>query len=97
MQVLPSLQLSGVPAVHCPAWQVSMPLQTLASPHATPFATLVWTQPLVGLQESFLQTLPSSQFTGSLVQEPFTQRSLVVQRLVSAQSASLVQQPGIGW
>jgi hypothetical protein len=33
---LASLQSSGVPEVHVPAWQVSPPLQALPSPHAVP-------------------------------------------------------------
>ncbi len=33
---LPSLQASGVPAAHTPAWQVSSPLQMLPSAHGEP-------------------------------------------------------------
>jgi hypothetical protein len=72
-----------------------MPLQTSASPHACPLGTGVCTQPVAGLQESLVQTFESSQFTGSLVQVPFRHRSFVVHRLLSAQSASLAQQPGM--
>jgi hypothetical protein len=36
---LPSSQLSGVPAVHTPAWQVSRPLHGSLSEHDVPFAT----------------------------------------------------------
>ena len=36
-----SLQLSAVPAVHTPAWQVSAPLHRLASPQEVPLATTV--------------------------------------------------------
>ena len=96
MQAFASLQLSGVPGVQSPSTQVSTPLQTLPSEHVEPSRSGVWTQPLAGLHESAVQTLPSSQSSGSLVQEPFTQRSLMVQALVSAQSALVVQQPAIG-
>jgi len=34
-----SLQLSGVPVVHVPAWHVSRPLQTLPSLHDVPAGT----------------------------------------------------------
>ena len=36
MQTLESLQLSAVPAVQVPAWQVSAPLQALPSAQAVP-------------------------------------------------------------
>jgi hypothetical protein len=62
VQTLLSLQLRAVPAAHVPDWQVSLPLQTLPSPHAVPFATAVFWQPLTGLQESVVQTLASLQF-----------------------------------
>ena len=39
VQGLPSLQLSVVPAVHTPLWQVSPPLHTLPSAHDEPFGT----------------------------------------------------------
>jgi hypothetical protein len=41
VQALPSLQLSGVPAAHTPAWHVSLPLQTVPSAHEVPFVTAV--------------------------------------------------------
>jgi hypothetical protein len=50
-----------VPAVQCPAVQVSAPLQTSPSPHAVPSLTGAWTQPAVGSQESVVQGFPSSQ------------------------------------
>src|SRR5439155_14353096 len=37
VHTLPSLQLSGVPAWHAPAWHVSAPLHALPSEHAVPF------------------------------------------------------------
>ena len=58
VQGLPSLQLSAVPAVHAPPWQVSAPLQTLPSLQAVPFATAVdWQWPAV--QVSVVQGFPS--------------------------------------
>jgi hypothetical protein len=39
VQGLPSLQTSGVPALHVPPWQVSAPLHGLPSLHAVPLAT----------------------------------------------------------
>jgi len=39
VQLLPSLQVSGVPAAHAPDWQVSAPLHVFPSPHAVPLAT----------------------------------------------------------
>jgi hypothetical protein len=54
-----SLQLSGVPVVQAPAWQVSAPLQTLPSLHEMPFgAATCWQVP--ALQESVVHGLPSS-------------------------------------
>jgi len=41
VQGLLSLQLSAVPAVQAPAWQVSTPLHTFPSLHDVPFATAV--------------------------------------------------------
>jgi hypothetical protein len=42
VQALPSLQLSGVPGVQAPLWQVSSPLQTSPSAHDEPFGTAVF-------------------------------------------------------
>jgi hypothetical protein len=64
VHTLPSLQTSGVPAAHTPAWQVSAPLQTLASAHAVPLATGVVVHPVAGLQPSVVHTLPSLQTMG---------------------------------
>jgi hypothetical protein len=64
VQTLPSSQLSAVPAVHVPAWHVSLPLQTSPSRHGVPLTTgLLW-QPVTGSQLSVVQTLPSSQLSG---------------------------------
>ena len=61
VHTLLSLQLSAVPAAQMPPWQVSAPLQTVASAHGVPFRTAVFWQPNVGLQESEVQTLESLQ------------------------------------
>jgi hypothetical protein len=37
-----SSQLGGVPGVHTPAWQVSAPLQTVASAQDVPFGTMAF-------------------------------------------------------
>jgi len=63
VQTLLSLQLSAVPGVHTPLWQVSLPLQVLPSPHAVPLATAEFRQPVTGLQVSVVQTLPSLQLS----------------------------------
>jgi hypothetical protein len=59
-----SLQLSGVPAVQLPDWQVSAPLQAFPSEHAVPFATDVKTHPVAGLQVSVVQALLSLHVSG---------------------------------
>jgi hypothetical protein len=63
VQTLPSLQLSAVPALHTPPWQVSAPLHTVLSGHGVPFRTALFWQPKVGLQESLVQTLASLQLS----------------------------------
>jgi hypothetical protein len=55
----PSSTTSGVPGVQVPAWQVSPPLQTLASGQAVPFATFVWLTPVTGSQASAVHGFPS--------------------------------------
>jgi hypothetical protein len=64
VHTLPSLHASGVPEVHTPAWQVSLPLHTLPSLHDEPLGTAVFWQPAAGLQLSVVQTLPSLQLSG---------------------------------
>ena len=72
VQGLLSLQLSGVPAVHVPFWQVSVPLQTVASGQAVPFATATLRQPSTGSQLSVVHGLLSLQLSGvPAVQVPF--------------------------
>jgi hypothetical protein len=60
-----SLQLSGVPAVQRPAWQVSAPLHRLPSLHELPFGCAVFTQ-LPALQTSAVQGLLSLQSVSTL-------------------------------
>jgi hypothetical protein len=61
---LPSLQTSGVPAVHEPLWQVSAPLQAFPSEHVVPFATGVVVQPDAALHPSVVHGLPSLHVSG---------------------------------
>jgi hypothetical protein len=90
VQTLPSLQLSGVPAVQAPAWQVSAPLQTFPSAQAVPFKTGVLAQPVAGLQLSLVQTLPSLQLSGvPAVQVPLWQVSSPLQASPSAHEEPL--------
>ena len=96
VHALPSLQTGGVPGAQTPLWQVSMPSQTSVPPQAMPFTTAMFRQPSMGLHESLVHGLASSQSTGSLMQRPPSQRSAVVHALPSAQSASITQQPAIG-
>jgi hypothetical protein len=61
VQGLASLQPSAAPAVQTPLWQVSLPLQTLASAHEVPSTTGVVLHPKTGSQLSVVQTLLSLQ------------------------------------
>jgi hypothetical protein len=71
VQTLESLQLSAVPAVQVPPWQVSAPLHTVLSGQAVPLSTGVLLQPKVALQASVVQTLESLQLSaGPAVQVP---------------------------
>jgi hypothetical protein len=84
VHTFPSLQTSGVPAVHTPAWQVSAPLQTVESAHAVPFATGVVVQPVAGVQPSVVHTFPSLQASGvPAVHTPLWQVSAPLQALPS--------------
>jgi hypothetical protein len=91
---LPSLQSSGVPAVQVPAWQVSVPLQSVPSRQGVPSVTGGFWQPRSESQLSAVQTFPSSQFGGGPpIQIPLTQESAVVQA-----SESLQLKPSLsGW
>ena len=63
VHTLLSLQLSAVPAVHTPAWQVSAPLHTFPSAHEVPFRTGMFWQPAAGSQLSVVHTLESLQLS----------------------------------
>ena len=78
-----------------PALHLSPVVQRSPSLQGEPFGE--WTHPEDGLQASSVQTLPSSQLRGVLWQvcEP-VQCSFSVQRSVSTQSASRLQQPPMG-
>jgi hypothetical protein len=81
-----SLQLSAVPAVQVPVWQVSAPLQALPSEHDVPFETFACPQPLTALQVSVVHRLESSQLSAVPgVQAPPWHVSEPLQTLPSAQ------------
>src|SRR5205814_2290622 len=52
-----AVQTTGVPGAQVPAWQSSLPLQALPSPHGVLLATGVWPQVPLGRQESAVQGL----------------------------------------
>jgi hypothetical protein len=62
VQTLPSSQTGGDPPTHAPAAQVSLVVQAFPSLHGSVLFTCM--QPLVGLQESSVQPLPSLQSSG---------------------------------
>jgi hypothetical protein len=77
-------QLRLVPGMHTPAWHASMPLQMFPSLHEAPFVTLVWKQPVAGLQRSVVQKLLSSHRIGVPAEHtPALHVSLPLQRLPS--------------
>jgi hypothetical protein len=63
VQAFPSVQLSGVPGLQVPAWQVSAPLHAFPSEQAWPFATAVFWHPERALQESVVQGFESLQLS----------------------------------
>jgi hypothetical protein len=88
VQGLESSQLGGVVPRHEPAEHVSIVVQALASSQEA--ALLECVHPEAGLQESSVQTLPSSQSGAKPpTQAPPAQVSLVVQALASSQEAAL--------
>jgi hypothetical protein len=92
VQAFESLQLSAVPAAQTPAWQTSVPLQTVPSAHDVPFATAVCRQPKVASQVSIVQALPSSQLGGVPgVQFPSRQTSRPLHALASAHEVPLLR------
>jgi len=80
-----SSQLSATPAVQTPAWQVSLPLHTVASAHDVLFGSALCEQPVMALQASAVQGLPSSQLSGVPGwQTPLTHVSAPLHTVVSA-------------
>jgi hypothetical protein len=89
VQTLPSLHTGAAPPTQAPAEQVSFVVQALPSLHAAVLFTC--TQPSAGLQESSVQTLPSSQLGGGPpTQAPKAQASLVVHAFPSLHDAVLL-------
>ena len=79
---LPSLHGSDAPGMHAPPEQTSPWVQMLLSLHASALFTLA--QPVVGLQESVVHRLPSSQlFAAPGTQVPAAHASPTVQALPS--------------
>jgi hypothetical protein len=65
-------------------------VQASWSLHTAPLGTLVWVQPVAGVHESFVHTLPSSQFGGGPPTHALlAQVSLVVQAFPSSHEALL--------
>jgi hypothetical protein len=87
VHTFPSLQLSGVPAVQAPLWQLSAPLHTLPSRQGVPFRTAVFVQPVAGLQASVVHTFESLQLGGvPAAHPPFWQVSAPLHALPSLQA-----------
>ncbi len=80
---------SGVPGVHVPLRQVSVPLQRSPSAHGVPSGTGACWQPACGSQVSAVHGLPSSQVARWTQAHP--SQVSVVQALPSSHSASVVQ------
>src|SRR5439155_1449397 len=62
VQALPSSQLGARPPTHTPPPHASLMVQAFPSSHGA--VLFVWTHPVVGLQLSSVQGLPSLQFRG---------------------------------
>jgi hypothetical protein len=88
MQELLSPQLSGAPPTQAPAEQVSPVVHAFPSSQA--LALFVCAQPLVGLQESVVHALPSSQLGADPpTHAPLAQVSPVVHAFPSLQASEL--------
>ncbi len=85
---LPSLQFSAPVAPQTPPLQTSPVVQTLPSVHGKILA--ICTQPVLGSQLSFVQTLPSSQLMETLRQLPPLHLSPLVHALPSSQTIELL-------
>jgi len=64
------LQSRGGPGMHAPAEHASSVVQYCPSEHGAPSGRTTWVQPLVGLQPSVVQALPSSQLSGVPIRHP---------------------------
>ena len=90
VQELLSLQLMAVPATQTPAAHLSLAVQALLSSQGA--VLLAWAQPVLGLQESVVHRLVSSQDTVvPPPQAPAEHFSPVVQALPSLQVAVLAR------
>ena len=88
VQALPSSQLSAGPPTQPPLLQVSLVVQAFPSLQGAVLA--LWTQPVLGLQVSSVQTLPSSQLGARPpTHTPPPHRSLRVQEFPSSHEAVL--------
>jgi hypothetical protein len=88
VQLMPSSQFTAVPGWHVPPPHTSCPLQKSASSQGA--VLLACTHPLAGLHESFVHTLPSSQFGAAPpTHTPPAHVSLVVHALPSLQALVL--------
>jgi hypothetical protein len=88
VQALASSQSVAPPPTQLPAAQASPVVQGFPSSHDA--VLFVWTQPVAGLHESSVQTLPSLQLgAGPLTHAPPMQTSPTVHKLPSSQAAVL--------
>ncbi len=83
VHALASLQFKAPPGLHNPPAQVSPVVQALPSLHAA--VLLLWVQPSLASQASFVHGLLSSQLTTDPLQVPVVQTSLAVQAVPSSQ------------
>jgi hypothetical protein len=89
VQTFPSSHAGGGPPTHAPAVQVSLVVHVFPSLQAA--VLLKCTQPLFGLHESSVQTLPSLQLGGGPpTHEPKAQVSLVVHAFPSSHGTALL-------
>jgi hypothetical protein len=87
VHTLASSQTTGVPTWQVPPPQCSPLVQALPSSHG--FVLLECAQPVAGLQESFVQGLPSSQFMAEPWHAPPAHESPLVHALPSSHGARL--------
>jgi hypothetical protein len=92
VHTLPSLQLSGIPALHEPPPHTSAPLHAFPSPHGD--VLFAKTHPLAGLQESSVQPFMSAQTIGVNAQPDAGLHVSIVQALLSLQTTAVPAQTG---